>query len=363
VSYTITATASNSYTAYYEIWFEESASNTGSNGAQGNPIGDYWKDELADGIAKIEANRKKTDGGLSEFFFLTDAHWPDNAGYSPALINYLAEKINAEYVVFCGDIIRRYNETKENAINNEILAFYNALEAYTKVGETLKIMTTLGNHDRNYSVDYPNDTLTEREAYDLFTKRMEGWGVVRGDGDSTASYYDDTQNKVRYVQFFFTSSSVDLPENRFIEGALAWAEDRIKELDSEWTVIVMTHGFLPSKGVTIASMESDEKEIAKALLRIKSEARAELACWLVGHNHIDRNEVLQSADRQTRLPVISCASDGYPKDEYLNSIQEQSFSFMQVDTANKKIYLTRIGRGSDQVIRYDSGISATYTFE
>ena len=329
---------------------------------KGNALGYYWLEELETSVDKIEANRE-TYGQMSEFIFFTDCHWYGDLDtqYSPALVSYIVEKTGTSFMMFGGDIIHGFPD--HEGAKNEIRAFFHAMEGYTKAGEELRIMATLGNHDRNYSVDYPNDTLTEREAYDLFTKRMEGWGVVRGDGDSTASYYDDTQNKVRYVQFFFTSSSVDLPENRFIEGALGWAEERIKELDSDWTVIVMTHGFLPSKGVTIASMESDEKEIAKALLRIKSEARAELACWLVGHNHIDRNEVLQSADRQTRLPVISCASDGYPKDEYLNSIQEQSFSFMQVDTANKKIYLTRIGRGSDQVIRYDSGISATYTFE
>ncbi len=43
---------------------------------------------------------------------------------------------------------------------------------------------------------------------------MEGWGKTRADGDFTASYYDATQNKVRYLQFFFTSSSVERTVNQ-----------------------------------------------------------------------------------------------------------------------------------------------------
>ncbi|MBQ9760610.1 MAG: metallophosphoesterase [Clostridia bacterium] len=320
----------------------------------GHALGYYWVDELEDAIDKIEANRE-AHGALSEFIFLTDIHWFGNTStqYSPALVNYLSKKTDTSFMVFGGDII--HGTPSKNGAIAEITRVYEALEGYTKTGENLRIMSTLGNHDRNYLTDHTDHTLNEQEAYDLYTKRMEGWGVTV-EGNSNVSYYDDSQNKVRYIQFFFSSSSIELPEDQYIDSAMAWAEEKIKDLAEDWTVILFTHGFLPSTGGGYSELD---KRVANNVLRIKAEADAELACWIVGHNHLDSQVVLEGNDG-TRLRVISCAVDGYPKDEHLNSTQEQCFSFMQVDTANKKIYLTRIGRGNDRVIDYSDSIVGTF---
>ena len=58
--------------------------------AVGSLIESYWNEELEDAIEQIEANREAAEGTLSEFFYMTDVHWLNNAQYSPALINYLA---------------------------------------------------------------------------------------------------------------------------------------------------------------------------------------------------------------------------------------------------------------------------------
>ena len=120
----------------------------------------------------------------------------------------MAEKLDSYFVHFNGDIIQKFNPVKQDAIDLEINGFYGALENYTKTGEKLKIMTSLGNHDRNGSSNCPDVKLrlTEQEAYDIYFKRMEGWGVTV-EGNPNCSYYDDVENKVRYVQFYFAGSS------------------------------------------------------------------------------------------------------------------------------------------------------------
>ena len=330
----------------------------------------YWKPELEDAITKIEANRNTIGNGISEFFFLTDAHWPDNAGYSPALINYLAEKLECYNVVFDGDIIRRYNADKQAAIDDEINAFYNALELYTKTGEKLRIMTSLGNHDRNGSSGNTNQELrlTEQEAYDLYLKRMEGWGVTVK-GDANRSYYDDVENKVRYIQFYFAGSQYNMIEDAYVDSALAWAEEQILALDSDWTVVLFTHGFFCDADGATNEITPKDDEVARRILALQGKADAEIAIWITGHIHEERNEILYDEfGNKVRLVSINCDAYGNSNTKTNGTLTsfnmkpgtltEQSFCFIQVDTKNEKIYLTRLGAGDDKVFNFGSKLEA-----
>lgn len=329
---------------------------------EGSPVGSYWVDELDDSIKKIEDIRadEGTSSYLSEFFYITDTHWIQNAQYSPSLINYLAEKLEAHNVVFGGDLIYRYNENKESAIRDEIQSFYTAMEGVTKVGEKLKIFTTLGNHDRNGSSGNTNNALrlTEAEAYELYLKRVESFGVTTKDNPNH-SYYDDTANKVRYVQFYFAGSQYGMLEDTYVDAAMQWAEEKIDELDESWTVVLFTHGYFCGSLGRDNEVTPESDRIGREVLRIKAEAKADLAVWIVGHNHEDRSVELVSSDGNTKLRLLSLNTDAYShsntKGSYkmkLGTVSEQSFSFFQIDTLNKNIYLTRVGVGTDAVYSY-----------
>lgn len=329
---------------------------------EGNPIGSYWNAELEATIESVKANREDASSYLSEFFFITDTHWTSNAQYSPALINYLADKLDAYHVVFGGDVIVRYQETKQAGLN-EINSFYNALEGYSKIGEKLKIFTTLGNHDRNGSSNQPNrnERLTEQEAYDAYLKRVEGWGVTEK-GNPNHSYYDDAANKVRYVQFYFAGSQYGMMEDGYVDSSFEWAAEKIKELDSDWTVVLFTHGYFCGSEGTENEITEKDLEIQKKVLDLKAEADADIAIWITGHNHEYRNVVLTSSDGQTSLRLISLNADAYTHSNSgasykmkLGSISEQSFNFIQVDPINKNVYLTRVGAGNDPDMVYSYG--------
>ena len=332
-------------------------------GTSGKPIGAHWNAELEDGISKIEAIRAQAGGSISEFFWLTDTHWFGNAQFSPALITYLSKELDEDFVVFGGDVITKYNDVKLNAIEKEVKAFFYAFEGFTKYGEeNLKIMTTLGNHDRNRSSKCPDIHrlgFTEEESYKLYYERMEKWGVTV-EGDANRSYYDDTENKVRYIQFFFAGSRHGMLEDRlYVDGALNWAEEHIRELDEDWTVVLFTHGFFcDSKGAS-NEITAKDVEVAERILTIQKEAKAEIALWVVGHVHTERNEILATDDKQTTLRIVSTYADAntYVSGMKGGTVNEQSFLFFQVDKAHKTVYGTRFGFGDDLVLPYGDDLN------
>lgn len=334
----------------------------------GIPLGAYWQSELEDGIEKIEATRENASNSLSEFFYLSDVHWLNNAQCSPALINYLAEKLNEEHVVFGGDVIEYHNKNKNDAIEQEIQAFYHAMEGYTEVGESLKIFTTIGNHDRNRAdaEGTPAIHIDEQTIYDLYIKRVEKFGVTK-DNDPNCSYFDDTENKVRYLQFYLVDNKYGVHTDSFTEAALNWAEERIMELSTDWTVVLFTHGYWRYNSTT-NKLDVFEKNLVykERILQIKAAASADIACWIVGHAHVDHTEELTSEQTNEKLRIIAFNSDSYQNSrDYkfhgtpdakmkAKTVTEQSFNFLQIDTVQKKIYVTRFGAGTDAVYSYGS---------
>ena len=349
------------YRAYYELGFEGDGND--------NAAGAYWQAELADGIAKINQNRQMIGEGIVEFFYLTDTHWFDNAQYSPALLTYVAEQVNAEHVVFGGDVIRRYNSSKESAIADEIEAFYDAFTEYTEYGKQLKIFSMLGNHDRNYSSGNTDKNLIidEATAYELFLARMEGWGVTT-DGNPNQGYYDDVENKVRFIQFYFAGSQHGMPEDSYVDDAMAYVEEKVLELDSDWTVMLFTHGFFCDAEGGENEVTEKDYDVALRMLQLQADADAEIAMWITGHIHEDRDEVLVAEDGTT-LRLISLNCDAYKNsnsptsyDMTVGTVSEQSFSFLQIDLANKRVYLTRFGAGEDLVFEYGQGLEGSMEF-
>jgi hypothetical protein len=325
-------------------------------------LGAYWADELTDAIGRIDEIRESASSYLSEFFFITDTHWIQNAQASPALINYMSEQLGVNNVVFGGDLIYRYNASKDSAINDEINSFYAAFTDFCKNGENLRIFSMLGNHDRNGSSNQPDASmrLTEEEAYDLYLKRMEGWAVTEA-GNPNHAYYDDTVNKVRYVQFYFAGGQWGMTEDANTPTSLAWATEKIMELDETWTVVLFTHGFFCGTEGSQTEITEESAKMEQAILKLKSESRADIAAWITGHNHEDRAKVLQMTNPETgelvtELLLLSFNADAYTHSSgykmSLGTVTEQCFSFIQVDALNKVIYVTGVGAAEDMTFSY-----------
>lgn len=325
------------------------------------PVGTHWEPELEDAEKKIANHRKEIGEGAPEFFFITDVHWKDyNAQFSPALINYLAERLGVYNVVFGGDVIE-LNATRDGAINEEVLPFYRALRDYTKAGEQLNILSTLGNHDRNYLSKLAPDSntiLTDDDVYELYIAPTESYAVTL-DGNPYCSYYDDTANKVRYLQFSYAANTVD-SSGKYFEEMMAWSEEQITSLDGDWTVVLFSHGIFGG------TLNEDLDVVKERVLSWQAKADAEIALWITGHTHYDINEIFVSKDGKTALRAISLNCDSYNKlgsdtvSMIYGTATEQSFSFIQIDKANETIYLTRVGAGKDLKFTYGDAMKDEY---
>ena len=312
----------------------------------------YWLHTLDKAEWKILDLRRRFGKNAVEFFYLTDTHWIDSAQRSPALLNELSRRTGVDHVVFGGDMIRRYNPDKDCGMR-EVTGFYNWLS------EDLKIFTTLGNHDRNYSSGNNNRALrfSEEETYELYgMKRAESFAVM--EGDPSHGYYDDAEHKVRMVQFYLSDSMFNMPEDSYVDGALDWVEKRIMELEEGWTVILFTHAYSRGNNPDGSFIITEKnKQIKDRILGIKKAAKAELAFWITGHIHNDLYDVV--TDGEESLQIVSVLSDGYP---YANSPTaakmvpatdtEQAIDHVLIDLDRRELHFTRIGAGEDRFYRF-----------
>ena len=350
----LTVSEPDTYKAFYEMYFVPRGDDYDpADYKTGKPVAAYWYPELDDTVQKVEAIRENASSYLSEFFYITDVHWNDNAQYSPALINYLANELNNPHVTFGGDVIVRYNADKTKAIDQEINGFYYALTRFAEDSIELKIFSTLGNHDRNGSSNQPDASkrLSEAEAYKYYLSYMEGWGVTTANNPNHG-YYDDTANKVRYIQFYLSDSKYGMKEDSYVADALTWVEEQVMALDEGWTVVLFTHGYYgDGTNYTVTDINLGIKE---RVLALKANAKADIACWITGHIHKDSTEMLVSEDGQTQLRMITHNADakGYRHGDDADPPNEQSFSYFQIDPVNKMIYMTRVGAGEDAVYSY-----------
>ena len=171
---------------------------------------------------------------------------------------------------------------------------------------------------------------------------------------------------MRYIQFYLIDNKYNVATNAYTEPALDWVEERIMELDSDWTVVLFSHGYWRYNSTTVDLDLFDKNiEYKDRILSIKEAAAADIACWLVGHVHVNHTELLTSESTDETLRIISFNSDSYQNSRDYNyhsdegavrmklgTVTEQSFSYIQIDPVAKKIYITGIGAAIDAVYSY-----------
>ncbi len=305
----------------------------------------YWAGELSDSINKANA---RTGSGVATTLYFTDTHWEANAQHSPQIINFLNKMLHTPIAIFGGDVITGTHATAKEA-KAEVNSFYKSFS-------DVNLFSTVGNHDRNN-----HDTklsskvhLSTNEIYDMMIKPEEAFAKTTGNLNN--AYTDDKANKVRYVMFYY---DVKHPEY-YTNSVQSWVDKRVKELDASWTVILVSHAYWDyAKPDQTCAIPAKSKEIASHLLTLEKESDATIAAWLVGHTHRDLNKTITDKSGTTRLNITSFNCDAYQKSLYTgaNTMKkgtdtEQSMNIMQIDTNKKRIYLTRVGAGKDNVIYY-----------
>lgn len=285
----------------------------------------YWEETVKQKIATYnDKNAIVGKNGLS-FAFISDTHWGANAKHSPALLNYICNHTNLDKIVHGGD----------HTINSldDIRGFVNAIE------KPIDFIPCVGNHEFDNNLAFTN-----AEIWSCGFKRSENLYKYN---DGFNYCYDDEFQKVRFIVLNYND-----------QNCPAYLTTHAEELPEGWTVIVVCHEYWgdresPSDPVTPATIGT---AIVNAIDAGYGVWDATVALFLVGHIHQDKDTTTQSG-----VPIVSINCDAYEDGQSFNwggykmtlgTTTEQCFDLVNIDTANKVIYMTRVGAGSDRQFSY-----------
>lgn len=293
-------------------------------------IPSFYVNYLDNRISTIKEKDLLIGNNGDSFIFITDLH-NENNYYSPKLAREICKKTSVDRIIYGGDYINEPS-SKNDAINyltnrrNKCLVLNDAV-------------FLRGNHDTN---TYGTGQLTISEFYSIFDKHIE---KHINTNKNTYFYNDNESQKIRYI---FVDSGVD---GSISDAQKNWIKINAEILNSDWTVIVfMHHG--------IYTDDKDDRTNIKVYPSLTSVKEAlanvscKIACIICGHTHIDLS------DTSGKYPIICTTCDAHgiqassmsSDNRDVNTINEQAFDVFHIDTANEKIYVTRIGGGENNVI-------------
>ena len=289
--------------------------------------------EVDEKIERIRLISQKNDIADS-FFFITDLHWDYNDKKSPKIIKYIESSVPIKTIVFGGDYLCRFNPDKDLAMANlgECINAFNAEEYYA----------IIGNHEANWSGN-------EEDASSVISSSESN--QVLNQGRFEKSYFC-VGNESNHI------CKVFLDTNDFSKGGeqYNWLKDKLLSLNANETVFIFMHIYndykSPGIPVTLARPGNLLNEL---FLEISDSMVCSVGGIFSGHTHRDfmeKNDLGYTALSTT----CDCRGNYYACDDlYVRNkgeFSEQAFDVVQVDTSNRKVYLTRIGAGYDREYTY-----------
>lgn len=294
-------------------------------------IPDYYNNYLDDRTKAINDAIAECTGDCEAFFWLTDMHWePDlNARKSPLLIKYLASKTGINKILNGGD-----TGNSQVICENAITQLRNAIGSN-------RVYTVTGNHEINDASRYERPFM--RVAYEL---RGHNTDIVYGDGDSSYFYFDNTENKIRYIGLASFGLYIDDEyESCYTAEQLDWFKNTALNVEQGWTIVIFTHALYNVKCATdkMYVAPSGANDFINAIDNYKGNGT--IACVLIGHTHRDRIHI-----GDTGVPYIISACDRNASyhgdinvDRTSGTIREQHFEAVVIDKGAKKVKLLSIG--------------------
>lgn len=293
----------------------------------------YLRDGYMDGKVDEILSRVDASGGDCDvFFFTTDQHWRWNTRKSPALIGYLARRLNIERLFFGGDWADGYTE-------NGILAFKDAFQG--------KIYHALGNHDyMNYWCrlgEDENDVKSKEHTPAMATfqtiSRIDG--IMLGDTMYGYYYVDNPTNKMRYIvlQVFTDESAVHLEQ-----AQLDWLDGVLSSMPEGYLAVVFAHFLGNVKDDFTTELNSTT---GVKVAQVCDKYASKVACMFNGHTHRDG---MCKTDGGIPVFVTTCdcwwlagLQDDTNNPRVAGTRTEQVIEVVIVDRTNHKVSAVRIG--------------------
>ena len=320
---------------------------------------DYYFENsyIGNRIATILNNRKAMAMAGDEMFFFTDPHIYrkslnniENGMNTEKLIRFIGTITNIKMAVCGGDLLNGAAMTPA-----ECLGLFTAVkEHYSKIWDNLYMI--IGNHEYNNPSDDPAQVVNELTTTEIYNELVKYHENEFGGVDSYGDYWLD--NKVQKIRYFFLGcNSVGNLNNNQIK----WIAKEFESIPAGYTVLLFSHIGLTQSAQPLNKFSDiiDMLDHAKAASNYTfdgvtytySGLDIEIAGVLSGHIHRDLNMTSTGG-----IPIIATMCDRGPTAstsvEYdharpYGSVLEQALEVVQLDTTNKKLYLTRIGGSFD----------------
>lgn len=293
-------------------------------------------DAINDAIAEC------TDG-CESFFWITDIHWePDlNTRKAPLLIKYIASRTGINKILNGGD-----TGNSQVICENAIAKLRNAIGSDS-------VYTVNGNHEMYDASNYEDPFLRVTDEL-----RSHNTDIVYGDDKKSYYYFDNEENKTRYVGLSTYGLFLDNAyESCYTEDQLSWFKNTALNVKAGWTIIIFTHCiyFVSCATDKLGFGPTGANSFIEAIDNYNGNGR--IACVLIGHTHRDRIHIGNSG-----VPYIISASDrfaAYQGDINVKripgTISEQHFEVVVIDKSKRKVKLFSIGANAKDGYDDDPG--------
>lgn len=265
------------------------------------------------------------------FFWITDIHWePDlNSRKSPLLIKYIASKTGADKILNGGD-----------TGNSKVICENAIAQLRNSIGSD-KLYTVTGNHEINDASRYERPF--RRVADEL---RDHNSDIVYGNGDKSYFYFDNIENKTRYIGLSSFGLYLDGDyETGYTADQLVWFKNTALNVQPGWSIIVFTHTLyhVDNHSDQLVIAQTNANAFIDAIETYKGDGT--IVCALMGHSHKDRMHVgnagvpyiISSCDR------VSSYQGDIDVDRIPGTISEQHFEVVVIDKGRRTVKLFSIG--------------------
>lgn len=315
---------------------------------------DYYYDYLITKTNSIKANNNFSNG--ISFAFFTDTHIADNYLRSNLLMKYLQDNTTAlPFIVFGGDI--NVSNSTVQQVQNEITQW----NKYLSILDRRYVYQVRGNHDL-LTDGYTTNLGT---LYATFVRPIE---KTANNVQANKLYYTIDNNIQKFRIVMLDCFDLNYDENGdyinnwdlgFTHEQLVWLINILND-NSFDNIMVIGHqacnpnatGYnlkmLVLQKILEAFVSKTSGHYETDIYNIDydfTNSTAQLVCYLCGHSHID-----ESVETNGVLSIETTCDARFGKTS--DSVNEQAFDVISIDTQAKTIKMTRIGLGNDRTFNY-----------
>lgn len=295
-----------------------------------DPLPEYWQQYLNEKLPAIHAADIELGSSGANFVFLTDTHIETNQGWSPMLIERILKASSINDVICGGDLIGKWSTIA--AATNHMTEWRNRF--------SVPVYYVRGNHDNNDPDGKQTDKrVSQSDFYSIYNRPVEH--LVNT--DKQLYYCIDNQSQ------HFRIIMLDHLYSDYRADMNAWLKNRLTELDSTWSVLIVQHEIWDIGGATIHSILTETMKVIDANY---ADINATVIGVVGGHIHFDKSDyhtvasgggywlIATTCDTLDSGQIALGREPGTPT--------EQAFDLCYVNTSARKLSMLRIGYGEDR---------------